>query len=235
MTPTIEGAGVELAYDERGEGPPVVLIHGIGENRARLEPALEGLAPRARVIAYDRRGYGDSGAPEPYERTTVEEQAEDAAALLRGLEVEAAVAVGRDFGALVALDLLRRHGGLVRGAVLVDPWFFAMSPEANEALAAERGALQEAVFEAGPVEAVRRYGRVASEHRGFFADYGGVASWGAGRRELAAIEAPVAVVLTEHAPAHVRMAAAALTRLLPGASEEPGAEPLAAIEMLLDS
>ena len=72
----------------------------------------------ARVIAYDRRGYGASGAPEPYEGTTVEEQAEDAAALLRALDAAPAVVFGDGFGALVALDLVKRHAALVRAVVL---------------------------------------------------------------------------------------------------------------------
>jgi pimeloyl-ACP methyl ester carboxylesterase len=233
VSPVIEGAGVALAYEERGSGSPVLLVHGIGEGRRATASAQEAVAGRARAIAYDRRGYGESGAPEPYERTTVEEQAEDAAALLRGLDVSGAVCVGRDFGALVCLDLLRRHGGLVGSAVLADPWLFALTPGANEALAAERDRLEGDLREHGPGEAVRRFGRDGDEHRGFFADYGGTAAWGAGRRDLRAISAPVAVVVSDAAPAHVRAAAEALAALLPGARLQPGEDPLAALDGLL--
>ena len=85
MAPSVEGAGVALNVVERGSGPAVLLVHGIASDAQALGPVAEALAPQARVIAYDRRGYGDSGAPEPYHGTTVEEQAEDAAALLRTL------------------------------------------------------------------------------------------------------------------------------------------------------
>ena len=51
----VEGAGVALAYEEDGDGPATVLVHGMGAPR----PARGGLA--GRVIAYDRRGYGWSG------------------------------------------------------------------------------------------------------------------------------------------------------------------------------
>jgi hypothetical protein len=83
--PTVEGAGVPLAYEERGEGPTVLLVHGLASDAEAQRPLAEALAPGARVIAYDRRGYGASGAPVPYEGTTAEEQAEDAVALLRAL------------------------------------------------------------------------------------------------------------------------------------------------------
>src|SRR4051794_31959975 len=82
MASTAEGAGVELAYDIEGSGPPVLLVHDIASDRLGVP-----VVPGARAIRYDRRGYGESGAPEPYVGTTVMEQAEDAAALLRALDV----------------------------------------------------------------------------------------------------------------------------------------------------
>jgi len=157
MAPTAEGAGVELAYTERGEGSPVLLLHGMAASSADWEPVAAALAPSARVIAPDRRGYGASGAPQPYHRTTVEEQAEDIAALLRGLDAGPALLCGTDFGALVCLDLVKRHRALVRGAVLVEPPVFQLVAAATEALAAERAALETALRDAGPAGAVQRW------------------------------------------------------------------------------
>src|SRR4051794_27511573 len=105
MATLIEGAGVELAVTASGTGPPVLLIHDIGADAVALAKVAEALAGDARVIAYDRRGYGASGAPEPYEATTVHEQGEDAAAVLRATADAPAIVAGEGFGALVALDL----------------------------------------------------------------------------------------------------------------------------------
>ena len=74
-----------LAYDERGNGPAVVLVHGTATARSVWRETVEALGDGVRAIAYDRRAYGDSGAPEPYGGTTVGEQADDLAELIERL------------------------------------------------------------------------------------------------------------------------------------------------------
>ena len=244
MAPTVEGAGVELAYTERGEGPAVLLVHGMAASAADWAPVVEALAPSARVIAPDRRGYGASGAPEPYQRTTVEEQAEDAAAILRELDAGPALVCGTDLGALVCLDLVKRHGALVRGAVLVEPPVFQLVGAATEALAAERAALETAVRDAGPSGAVEgwvmghggspeRAARARDAAGAFFADYGALATWPISRRELRAMAVPIAVLVPAGAPPHVAAAARALAELLPDVRLEDGDDPTAALTRLL--
>lgn len=243
MAAFVEGAGVRLAVRERGAGPPVLLVHGIAADAERLAPLAEELSDRARVIAYDRRGYGDSGAPEPYEATTVHEQAEDAAAVLSGAGAAPAVVFGDGFGALVALDLLVRRRELVRAAVLVDVPLFAFVPEATEELSAERIALEEALRAGGPENAVERWlgpahpvqavARARAAHRAFFADLGGLASWPVTRAQLRAIDAPLVVLTSSEAPAHVRAASDALAALVPEARRESGGDSAVAVASLL--
>ena len=244
MAPTVEGAGVELAYEERGQGPTVLLVHGMAASGADWAPVVERLASHARVIAYDRRGYGSSGAPDPYERTTVHEQAEDAATLLKALDAAPAVACAVDLGALVVLDLLSRHPGLLEGAVLVDPPAFMFVANATEALAAERLALEEALRDGGPRRGVELYlgwqragaGRVARalEHpETFFADYGGLATLPLSRRELRALHLPVIVLDSPAARGHQRAAADALAELLPAGRRGGAAGVTDALEELI--
>lgn len=226
--PMAEGAGVALHYEEAGEGPSALVVHGMASDARAHAQLVAALAAGAlRAIAYDRRGYGASGAPEPYVATMVDEQAEDAAALLRALDAAPALLVGDGFGALVALDLLVRRPAMVRAAVLSNPPLFAFVPQATEVLAAQRAELEEALREGGPRAAVARWlgGRVDDEAlaraqdaaRAFFADYGGLASWSPSRRELRAVAAPVAVVTSPYAPPHVVAAADAAAGLVPGA------------------
>jgi pimeloyl-ACP methyl ester carboxylesterase len=243
MPPVVEGAGVPLAYEQQGDGPPVLLVHGLASDGRGLAGAVAGLEGTARVIAYDRRGYGGSGAPDPYTGTTVMEQAEDAAALLRELDVDAAVVAGEGFGALIALDLLRRHAAVARAAVLADPPLFAFVPEATEALAARRLEVEEALRERGPEAGVEawlagRLGGAALErarasHRGFYADFAGLASWPVTRRELRAVAQRAVVLTGPSTPPLVRMAADRLGELLPAARRAGDGDLAAAVRSLL--
>jgi pimeloyl-ACP methyl ester carboxylesterase len=226
--PQTEGAGVALHYDERGAGTPVLLVHAMGSDAAAFAGALESLAAGgARAIAFDRRGYGASGAPEPFAATSVQEQAQDAAALLAALDMVPAVFVGEGFGALISLELLVRRPELFRGAVLVDPPLHAFVPEATKALADERELLEDALREGGRAAAVRAWlgsaadeavaARAAANHVGFFADYAGQLSWSPSRRELRAVSVPVTVVTDPDTPHHVVAAADAVASLVPDA------------------
>ncbi|HEX2105478.1 MAG TPA: alpha/beta fold hydrolase [Solirubrobacteraceae bacterium] len=236
--PTVEGAGVPLAYEERGAGAPVLLVHGMASDAEAQRPLAEALAAGARVIAYDRRGYGSSGAPEPYEGTTAEEQAEDAAALLRALDAAPALVVGEGFGALVALDLMKRHAGLVGAAVLSSPALFALVPEATEVLSLQRKEIEEAVRAGGPEAGVEAWvgepadagalARARAAHRAFFADFAGLATWSVTRRELRALDRPAVVLTGPASPPHVVAAADALARLLPAATRAADGDVVAA-------
>ena len=90
--------GIRLHYEEHGSGTPILCIHGGGSSALMWADAVKELARLGRVIAYDRRGCTRSERPEPYERTSVAEQADDAAALLDALTAWPAVVIGRSYG-----------------------------------------------------------------------------------------------------------------------------------------
>jgi len=242
--PQTEGAGVALHYEERGDGAPLLIVHAMASDAAAWEPALDVLASGgARAIAYDRRGYGASGAPQPYAATTVQEQAEDASALLEALGVTQAVLVGDGFGALVVLELLVRRPDLARAAVLADPPLLAFVEAATAALADERTLLERALRDGSPADAIEawlgdgadagRRERAPSSPLGFFADYAGQSSWSPARRELRAIAVPVAVVTGPGSPPHIVAAAGAAAALLSDARRTHDGDAVAAARALL--
>jgi pimeloyl-ACP methyl ester carboxylesterase len=239
MTEFVEGAGVALALDARGTGTPLLLVHDLAADSSAWADLVAALGGGARTLAYDRRGYGASGEPEPYERTTVQEQAEDARAVLAaGAGGGEAVAVGDGFGALVVLDLLVRLPGLLRAAVLVEPPLHQFSERATGVLSEQRAMLEVALREGGPAQAVEAARPGASDavraaHRAFFADFGGLASWPVTRRELRALTVPVAIVTGSATAPHLTEAADALAALLPAARRRSDGDVTAAVRELL--
>ncbi|MDR7086352.1 pimeloyl-ACP methyl ester carboxylesterase [Aeromicrobium panaciterrae] len=116
--PTATVNGVELYYEERGSGPPLLLMHGTGAYADLWNPVLDGLARTYRVIAYDRRGFGrSSSAP----RQGLAAQAKDAVALLKALGAAPAAVVGWSGGGVVALDLAASAPECVSELFLAEP------------------------------------------------------------------------------------------------------------------
>ena len=234
------GAGVELAYREDGTGATVVLVHDLGGDELSQGRVAAELSPDARVIRYARRGYGASGAPEPYSATTVMEQGEDLASLLAALNLSGALAVGEGFGALIALDVARRHGGMLAGLVLHEPPLLAFVPDAARVLSDERARIEAAVASGGPAAGVAAWldarpdrDRAPAAPGAFFADYAGSATFSTTRAELRAIELPAAIVTGPATAAHLVAAADALAALLPSARRTTDDDVAAAARALL--
>jgi 3-oxoadipate enol-lactonase len=94
---------VRIAYETRGTGRPLLLMHGLGYGRWGWEPLLEPLAEDFRVLFYDNRGIGDSDVPPgPY---TARQLAEDAVAVLDAAGVERTDVVGTSLGGMAAQEL----------------------------------------------------------------------------------------------------------------------------------
>ncbi|MFO7573054.1 MAG: alpha/beta fold hydrolase [Gaiellaceae bacterium] len=145
--------GVSLYYEERGEGVPILGIHGAGSAAVFWEDAAERLADLGRVITYDRRGSWRSERPDPYETTSVGEHADDALALLRALDAEPAVLVGRSYGGTIALELALRHPGSVQAVALLEAGPLGRSPESDDWFTSLASRLERVVVERG-VDAV---------------------------------------------------------------------------------
>jgi pimeloyl-ACP methyl ester carboxylesterase len=94
---------VTLAYDDRGSGPAVVLIHGHPFDRTLWRPQLDALSGAWRVVAPDLRGFGES--PATPGAVSMRELADDVWALLAELGIENAAVVGLSMGGLIAVEM----------------------------------------------------------------------------------------------------------------------------------
>jgi pimeloyl-ACP methyl ester carboxylesterase len=134
--------GARIFYREAGEGPVVLLIHGSGPDSRAWGQTFDDLAVDHRVIAYDRRGYGES-LDQPL--TDWHGHGEDAAELLRVLEAAPASVVGWSGGATVALDLAVNHPELVKSLVLAESSLYGKrKPTVSLAVTFVRARLQRA-------------------------------------------------------------------------------------------
>jgi 3-oxoadipate enol-lactonase len=98
-----DSAGVRIAYEVAGSGPPLVLAHGLGYARWGWEPVAPALAEEFTVLTFDNRGIGASDVPAgPYSARAM---AADVIAVLDAARLERAHLVGTSLGGMVAQEV----------------------------------------------------------------------------------------------------------------------------------
>jgi pimeloyl-ACP methyl ester carboxylesterase len=126
--------GVSLQYTVEGEGPPVVLIHGLyssGQMNWRAPGVTQELAKHFQVITLDVRGHGGSGKPTEESAYGLELVA-DVVRLMDHLKLQKAHIVGYSMGGMITMKLLTRHPERVLSAVLGGMgWLRQGSPPQN--------------------------------------------------------------------------------------------------------
>jgi pimeloyl-ACP methyl ester carboxylesterase len=116
--------GVDLAYDDEGDGPPLVLLHGFEGNRHQFDGFAPLLTDRLRVLRYDQRDTPDSQNPdEPYTRLDL---VDDYVGFLDALGLASAHVMGYSYGGLIAFSLALDRPQAVRSLVLA-----ATTPDAS--------------------------------------------------------------------------------------------------------
>lgn len=113
-------ARVDLAVTEwPSDGPPLVLLHGIGSSAYTWRPVAPRLARHYHLYAVDMRGHGDSAKPDT--GYLLDDYAEDLDALLDALELDRPYVLGHSLGSLTALTWASRHPGRAAAMALEDP------------------------------------------------------------------------------------------------------------------
>ncbi|MEN3312210.1 MAG: hypothetical protein V7645_1539 [Actinomycetota bacterium] len=109
-------SGVRIAWERRGTGEPLLLIHGLGYARWGWEIVADGLAEAHEIVLFDNRGIGESDAPTgPY---SVPDLALDAVAVLDAAGLERAHVLGTSLGGMIALQFVLDHPARVDKLVL---------------------------------------------------------------------------------------------------------------------
>ena len=121
--PHINVNGINIHYQQTGQGPDVVLIHAFTSNMAiwMLTGLVEHLAGDFRVTSYDLRGHGVSEVPKT--GYTSAEMMEDLHQLHSALELGPAYLVGHSFGGVVAMHAAADYPEMAAGVIASDTYF----------------------------------------------------------------------------------------------------------------
>lgn len=222
---------VELAWEETGQGPPVVLLHAFPLNRRMWEPQRGELSGRYRIVTPDFRGHGESALPD--EDSTMERLAEDVRGLLDELGLERVVLGGLSMGGYVAFAFLRKHAARLAGLILADTRAAADSEEGrqgryeNAGLAEKEGSaaladrllpkLLAPASQGGPVARAARELMLSTPPAGMARALRGMAVRPDSTALLGRIQVPTLVVVGEQDPLSPPAEAEAMAQSIPNA------------------
>jgi pimeloyl-ACP methyl ester carboxylesterase len=113
--------GAELHYIERGEGDPLVFVHGGLSDLRTWGPQLRPFSERYRVVAYSRRGYYPNAFPADYTQSDMMRHVADLAALIDHLGLERVYLVANSYGSYISLVYALHHPERVRAMALAEP------------------------------------------------------------------------------------------------------------------
>jgi len=118
--PTLRTNDIETRYLDRGDGPPVVFIHGAKSTRAAWQFQIEALQDEYRTIAYDVR---DHGATDPSPSNYgIDQLVDDLHQLIEGLGLDTPVVCGHSMGGFVAQRHAVTYPDDAVGHVFADTW-----------------------------------------------------------------------------------------------------------------
>jgi pimeloyl-ACP methyl ester carboxylesterase len=231
--PTLAVNGAELYHQVRGEGPPVLLIMGATGDAGHFDVLAGLLADEFTVVSYDRRGNGRSPRPAGWMQTSVEEQAGDAAGLLDALGLSPAAVFGTSSGAIFALWLAVEHPEAVSCAVLHETAVLALVDDPPAVRGAMGAAVSAGMEGGGPPAAVETFWRFVATDAGwesldpalrermrasgevyFGLERGKFEASIPGDEALAAIPAPLRVLVSDASPAFFAQASGRLAQRL---------------------
>src|SRR5258708_2083546 len=114
---TVRSDGMDLYYEVHGEGPPLVLVMGIGYDSSLWKLGqLPALSTRFQVVIFDNRDAGRSSrAAAAY---TIADMADDAARLMDGLAIDRAHLLGLSMGGMIGLEFALRHSARLDHLIL---------------------------------------------------------------------------------------------------------------------
>ena len=114
----LKANGIDINYEIEGDGPVVTFSHSLACNLGMWDEQVRALKGRYRVLRFDTRGHGQSGAPAG--AYTLEQLSDDLKGLLDGLGITATHFVGLSMGGMIGQVFALKHPAMVQSLVLCD-------------------------------------------------------------------------------------------------------------------
>jgi 3-oxoadipate enol-lactonase len=203
-----EHDGCSLHYEEYGQGPPLLLLHGLGSSCRDWEYQIPVLAEQYRVIAMDMRGHGRSDKPR--ERYSIRGFAGDVEALIEHLNLGPVHVVGLSMGGMIGFQLAVDQPHLLKSLCIVnsapqvkiqsayDAWQYAKRWGLARLLSMETlgKAIGRNLFPKPEQDDLRR--KIASrwaenDKRAYLASFDAIVGWGV-QQKLARITCPTLII-----------------------------------------
>jgi pimeloyl-ACP methyl ester carboxylesterase len=144
-------------YELRGNGPSVMFVSGATGDAGHWTAVADALSDTFTVLTYDRRANSRSPRPQNWTAAPIDEQADDAAQLLRALDLAPVVAYGNSSGASIVTSVLLRHPEVLQGAILHEPPFWEVTAGGEQFNATLGQIITEGMEEGGPRTAMERF------------------------------------------------------------------------------
>src|SRR5215831_20929568 len=118
--PKLNRDGVNIYYEVRGEGPPLILTHGYSSTSAMWQGQIAPLSQRHKLVLWDMRGHGQSDYPPNPNAYSEALTVADMAALLDEVGAGGAIVGGLSLGGYMSLAFYRAYPARVRALLIID-------------------------------------------------------------------------------------------------------------------
>jgi pimeloyl-ACP methyl ester carboxylesterase len=153
----MDANGTTLYYERRGNGPAVVLVSGATGDAGHWTGVAKILSAEHTVVTYDRRGNSRSPSPPGWTATTLDEQADDAAALIKVLDLDRPIVLGTSAAAGIVANLALRHPATVRAVIFHEPLFPSGVTDIDAVQAGRRAVIENGLAHGGPRGAIEAF------------------------------------------------------------------------------
>ena len=117
----VKANGINIHYEEFGEGVPLILLHGGSGTLEEWKPMIPSFEPHFHVYAPDSRAHGKTDNPTG--KLSYRMMADDVAAFIKTLDIPRPLVCGYSDGGQIALELAMRYPGLTRALVVGAAWY----------------------------------------------------------------------------------------------------------------